>query len=130
MTGEAKAHHAGIVGIYCEASPSSGTSPIEAQITDHDVDVFQPKTHAEALIEKFDWSKQITSRQFARLEQKVLAKVAEAHEIKRYNDMKQDRNSQIYADRQLRDYEEVRRLKQLSKKISEIQRFLRPIKMQ
>ncbi len=77
--------------------------------------------------ENFDWSNGKNKREFIRLEQKVLADKSTAAESNRYRKMKQDRNSHIFADRCLRDYAEVERLKALSQKLAEIQHYLKPI---
>ena len=86
---------------------------------------FQP---FERLVkEEFDWSQPGLIREFIRLEQKVLAKKATFDEQRRYDTLRGSRNAELFADRSLRDYAEVQRLKKLSEKLSEIQRYLRPI---
>lgn len=77
--------------------------------------------------EEFDWMTTKTRREFIRLEQKVLANRANPEEANRYEAMKSDRNSKIFADRQFRDYAEVQRLRKLSQKLAEVQQYLRPI---
>ena len=78
--------------------------------------------------EEFDWSVKKTSREFICLEQKTLAKKASKEEVQRYRLMKQDRDSVIFSERYISDYAEIQRLKILSEKIAEIQKYLRPIK--
>jgi hypothetical protein len=78
--------------------------------------------------EEFDWSVKKTNREFILLEQKSLAKKASKEEVQRYKLMKKDRDSLIFSDRYISDYAEIQRLKILSEKIAEIQKYLRPIK--
>ncbi|MBE7501533.1 MAG: hypothetical protein HS113_14770 [Verrucomicrobiales bacterium] len=79
--------------------------------------------------EDFDWSRPETRREFIRLEQKVLAEKATDEEASRYRSMKRDRHSRIFAEKQLRDYSEVRRLQKLEEKLREVQEYLRPIEI-
>ena len=79
--------------------------------------------------EQFDWDSPKLNREFIRLEQMVLAKKADGEERARYQAMKHHRNSVIFADRYMRDYAEVQRLKKLSEKLAEVQQYLRPIKI-
>ena len=81
------------------------------------------------LVEEFDWSNPKLKREFIQLEQKVLAKKASHEEFDRYSSMKSDRNGLIFSDRYVADYAEIQRLKILSEKIAEIQKFLRPISL-
>jgi hypothetical protein len=81
------------------------------------------------LAEDFDWSSPKLNREFIRLEQKFLAKKATSEEIERFRTMKADRDSLIFSERYVNDYAEIRRLKILTEKIAEIQKYLRPIKM-
>jgi hypothetical protein len=76
--------------------------------------------------ENFEWGNPKTEREFIKLEQKKLAKKATPEEVKRYLSMKRDRNANIFADRNVRDYAEVQRLKKLSEKLEEIQKYMRP----
>jgi len=62
-------------------------------------------------------------------EQKFLSGKSTAEESSRYKNMKQDRNSLIFADRYITDYAEIQRLQILSIKIAEIQKYLRPIRI-
>jgi hypothetical protein len=79
--------------------------------------------------EQFDWSRPRTQREFIRLEQQVLADRANSDEQKRYRAMKRDRNGWIFAERYVRDYSEVQRLRKLTEKLADIQQYLRPIKL-
>lgn len=97
---------------------------------------FSGGTHVESVaygpIEKdvndeFDWNDPRTNKQFVQLEQKALAKKASREELIRYEIMRSSRNSEIFADRAIRDYAEVQRLKKLTEKLAEVQKFLRPI---
>jgi hypothetical protein len=81
------------------------------------------------LAEEFDWSNPKTNREYIQLEQKTLARKASQDEMDRYFAMKDERDGAIFADRYLADYAEIQRLKILSEKIAEIQKFLRPIKI-
>ena len=127
MTADEMPYHAAIAGIYLRAAPASGTPPVHVNVTGDDMASFQPQPKPQPPIEEFDWFDKKTTRDFVRLEQKVLAKVADPNEISRYRMMKQNRNSKVFAERQLRDYEEIRRLKKLSEKILELQQYLRQI---
>lgn len=79
--------------------------------------------------EEFDWSNARTQREFIRLEQKVLARKGAPDDQQRYNAMKRDRNSRIFADRYLHDYAEIQRIRKLSEKLAEIQQYLRPVRL-
>lgn len=81
---------------------------------------------AQEVTEDFEWGNPKTVRDFIKLEQKKLAKKATPEEVKRYLSMKRDRNATIFADRNVRDYAEVQRLKKLSEKLEEIQKYMRP----
>ena len=80
------------------------------------------------LVEEFNWDNKKVRQEFVQLEQKVLAKKANAEEMRRYKSMKRDRNSHIFADRYVRDYAEEQRLHNLSRKLAEIEQYLRPIR--
>lgn len=79
--------------------------------------------------EEFDWDDPKNLRQYIRLEQKVLAGKADEEEVRCYKSMKADRNSKVFADRYVNDYAEIQRLKVLAEKLSEIQQYLRPIRL-
>ena len=79
--------------------------------------------------ENFNWSDPKVNHQFIELEQKVLANKAAKDEMKHYQAMKNDRDGIIFSDRYISDYAEIQRLKILSEKIAEIQKFLRPISL-
>ena len=81
------------------------------------------------LTEEFDWSSPKLKREFIQLEQKFLAKKASAEESNRYISMKNDRTGFFFSDRYFSDYAEIQRLKILTEKITEIQKFLQPIRM-
>jgi hypothetical protein len=80
-------------------------------------------------VELFHWELPETKRDYIRLEQKFLSGKSTAEESSRYKNMKQDRNSLIFADRYITDYAEIQRLQILSIKIAEIQKYLRPIRI-
>jgi len=109
----------------------SGTAPLEpltvAEAHEGDAVQFQPQIRE--VMEEFDWGSPRTQRELIRLEQKVLARKANEDEKHRYQVMRRDRNSVIFADRALRDYAEVQRLKKLSEKLAEIQQYLRPFEI-
>jgi hypothetical protein len=86
------------------------------------------ETPVPELSQEFDWSNPKVEREFIRLEQKKLAKQANPEEVKRYQCMKCDRNANIFADRNVRDYAEVQRLKKLAEKLAEIQKYMRPFR--
>lgn len=83
---------------------------------------FQPMS--VPAIEQFNWKLPETSRDYIRLEQKVLANKSTAEESSRYKVMKRDRNSVVFADRYITDYAEIQRVQFLSIKIAELQKFL------
>jgi hypothetical protein len=81
------------------------------------------------LPEEFDWTSKRVSREFVELEQKTLAGVATSEENKRYRAMRLNRNKIVFADRYVQDYAEVQRLKILSEKLLDLQKYLRPIRV-
>jgi len=81
----------------------------------------------QSLLEEFDWSNPKIKREFIGLEQKVLARKASLEESRRYRAMKRDRAGEIFADRYIRDYAEVQRLKKLAEKLTEVQKYMRPL---
>lgn len=109
----------------------SGTAPLETLTVaeEHEGDAVQFQPQDREVTEAFDWRNPKTQREFIHLEQKVLARKAKADEERRYQAMRRDRNSEIFADRSLRDYAEVQRLKKLSEKLAEIQQYLRPFEI-
>jgi hypothetical protein len=76
-----------------------------------------------------DWANPETEKKYISLEQKVLAGIASRDESNEYSSMKLERNAAIFAERYVSDYAEIQRLKILSEKIVEIQKYLRPIKL-
>jgi hypothetical protein len=82
---------------------------------------------SQQAIESFNWRDATTLRRYIQLEQKVLAGKADSGEIASYHRQRAHRNSQVFADRYLHDYLEVQRLKKLSEKLAEVERYLRPI---
>lgn len=110
--------------------PAAGEPPsIEFNLSDIVGETLEIQPKPTSALEEFDWSNQMINREYVRLEQKFLARQATPEEEVRYKSMKQDRNSNIFADRYVVDYAEIQRLKILSEKIAEIQRFLRPIRL-
>ena len=81
---------------------------------------------AQDFLETFDWNSAKVRREYIKLEQKVMAGRATSEESGRYQAMKRDRNQVVFAERYLRDYAEVQRLRKLSEKLAEIQQFLCP----
>lgn len=117
--------------IYAAVTAGSGPDPANlssfAGEMDGDSAYYHPME--KAVNEDFDWNDPRTQKEFIRLEQKVLARKASAEAQVRYEVMRASRNSEIFADRALRDYAEVQRLKKLSEKLADIQQYLRPIKV-
>lgn len=106
---------------------AGGLPPVEISLEGCPGEQAEIKPQAGDPLEEFDWSNAKVMREFVRLEQKVLARQAGAEERKRYQVMKRGRNGEVFAERYVRDYAEVQRLKKLSEKLSEIQQYLRPI---
>ncbi len=103
----------------------SGTVFVE----DQEGDAAQLTPQVREVHEELDWKDPKTRREYVRLEQKVLARKASPDEQHRYQVMRRDHNSHVFADRALRDYAEVQRLKKLSQKLAEVQQYLRPIQL-
>jgi hypothetical protein len=106
---------------------ASGTPPIEPIVMGEAGDSAETRFEPTDVRPEFDWDDPKTKREFIRLEQKSLARKATREEQQRYKAMKADRDSHIFADRYLRDYAEIQRLRKLSEKLAEIQQFLRPV---
>jgi hypothetical protein len=85
------------------------------------------RSMSEPAGESFDWSSKKVNQEFTLLQQRALAGKASDDEKARYNEMKRDRNSQIFADRYVSDYAEVERLKKLSHTLAELEKHLKPI---
>ena len=107
--------------------PASGEPPEATDLTGEEGDAVEIKPGVQDVVEEFDWSNPRTQREFIQLEQKVLAKKADREEVLRYQGMKRERNSVIFAERALRDYAEIQRLRKLAEKLAEVQRYLRPL---
>ena len=120
-------HHTATAGIYSAALAPSGHPPVELYVAPADLIMYEPQAHSAPRRQEFDWSDARTRHEFIHLEQKVLAKIADNDETALYSAMKQQRNATVFADRIFHDYEEMRRLNNLSKKIAELQQFLRPL---
>lgn len=103
--------------------------PAEISLGEFPGEQAQFKPEVSDVLEQFDWSRARVRHEFVRLEQRVLAKQASAEQRKRYESMKRDRNGKNFADRYVRDYAEVQRLKKLSGTLTEIQQYLRPIEL-
>jgi hypothetical protein len=112
-----------------EAVPAGGQPETDFFWTSGEVVQSGIESAPMPLTEEFDWSAKKTNHEFIDLEQKALARKATKEEVQRYRLMKQDRDSVIFSDRYIADYAEIQRLKTLSEKIAEIQKYLRPIKM-
>jgi len=93
------------------------------------VEKLESKPMTVPTVELFHWELPETKRDYIHLEQKFLSGKSTAEETSRYKNMKQDRNSLIFADRYITDYAEIQRLQILSIKIAELQKYLRPIKI-
>jgi hypothetical protein len=119
------AEHAMTSRIY--ESAAAGSPPEEFSVEGFEGEQAELKAPAQDLLEEFDWNNPKVNREFIKLEQKVLARKASIEEKRRYQTMRRDRNSQIFAERYVRDYAEVQRLKKLSEKLAEIQQYLRPL---
>jgi hypothetical protein len=120
------AEHA-ISGRTFQAAAAGGLPPLETLLVGEGGDSAAPQPEQRDVLEDFDWTNEKLQREFIRLEQKTLAKKATPDEQHRYAAMKRDRNSRIFADRYVRDYAEIQRLRKLSEKLAEIQQFLRPV---
>jgi hypothetical protein len=107
----------------------SGDSASAFGLTAPAGDVMAGQAKAQEVPEEFDWQRPKVLRQYVRLEQKVLAGMADDEELRVYSSMKTDRNSKIFADRYVSDYAEIQRLKALAEKLTEIQKYLRPIRI-
>jgi hypothetical protein len=90
---------------------------------------FEIQPPPNEVLELIDWNNPKNYKEYVRLEQKVLAKKADLEDRRRYEQLKRDRNSGVFADRYFRDYAEVQRLKALSEKLAEIQQYLKPIEI-
>jgi hypothetical protein len=87
----------------------------------------ESKPQVMDLPEDFDWGSKRIAREFIELEQKTLAGKASREEAKRYETMRLNRNKLVFADRYIQDYAEIQRLKTLSEKLQDLQKYLRPI---
>ena len=103
--------------------------PVESDWVEGKGDSVELKPRLQEVVEDFDWRDPQMQRRFIRLEQKVLAKKASQDEVQDYQNMKRDRNGSIFADRQVRDYAEVQRLRKLGEKLAEVQKYLRPLEI-
>ncbi len=101
--------------------------PVETELEGVAGDSFEPKPPAVNVLEDYNWTDPQLQRQFIRLEQKFLAKKATREEAAEYQAMKRDRNGSIFAERQVRDYAEIQRLRKLAAKLAEVQKYLRPL---
>ena len=110
-------------------TPATNGPLIEQLIISGEGDALNLKVPEELVREQFNWQSRKVNREFIRLEQRVLASKASEEEFHRYGLMKQDRNSEIFADRYLRDYAEVQRLRKLNEKLAELQQYLRPTRL-
>jgi hypothetical protein len=117
-----------------EATPSFYvSSPASAAAPPPEFEVISVGEKSEFLtvtvrnVEDYKWNRVETKREYIRLEQKVLAGIADEDEVAKYKAMKSDRNSTIFADRYVNDYAELQRIQFLASKIAELQKFLRPI---
>jgi hypothetical protein len=110
-----------------QTAAAAGTPPIEPFAVGDVANSAELQPDRQDVHEEFDWSSTKIQREFIRLEQKVIARKGTADEQRRYLAMKRGRNSRIFADRYVRDYAEIQRIRRLSKKLAEIQRDLRPI---
>jgi hypothetical protein len=115
-----------LVATYHETGGSTSGTPQELTVADENAASYTPSFRSAAK-EEFDWLGKKTRKEFARMEQKFLAEVAGNDEKKRYLTMKRDRDAKIFGNRQVQDYREIRRLRQLEKKLAEIQKFIQPI---
>lgn len=121
------AEHAATSNMYWTAIASG--PPVEISLEGFVGEQTEIRPAVQDVLEEVDWNAPKVMREYVKLEQKVLANQASSEEFRRYQSMKRDRNSWVFADRYLRDYAEVQRLKKLSEKLTEIQRYLRPIEI-
>jgi hypothetical protein len=110
-------------------SVSAEHPPIEIGLGGYNGDSVTSQPQVVDVPEEFDWSKPRVLREYIRLEQRTLAAKASTEETRRYQAMKHSRNCSVFADRIVRDYAEVQRLKLLSEKLAEIQQYLRPFEI-
>jgi hypothetical protein len=75
----------------------------------------------------FDWNDPRTFKAFARLQAKILAEKADEDEKRTYVQMRNSKRETIGAKTYMLRYAETERLKSLSKKLQEIEKFLKPI---
>jgi hypothetical protein len=76
-----------------------------------------------------DWSDPKQNREYIDLEQKTLAGKASEIEQKQYQILKVQRDAAFFADRFLSDYAEMQRLQLLAKKLEEVKRLIKLIKI-
>ncbi len=77
--------------------------------------------------QEYDWNNNKVSKEFIRLQQKVLAGIATPEEGAQYHSMKLDRNSTIFADRYVQNYAEAQRLRTLQQKLADLSQYLKPL---
>ena len=106
---------------------AEGKPPGETALKGDSGDNAEIKSEPSEPLQNFDWANPKTKRQFIELQQKALAKKASTEELRLYHSMRQDRAGDIFAERYVRDYAEVQRLKTLSQKLADIQQYIRPI---
>src|ERR1043166_5258770 len=105
---------------------SAAPPPVQLDLEGAGGDSTEIEPIVKDVTEAFDWSHG-SQHEFIELEQKVLARKATDDEVSRYQLLKRSRDSQIFAEKYLRDYREIQRLRILSEKLQEIQQYLRPI---
>jgi hypothetical protein len=120
------AEHATTSRIYRAAAEAGPPAEISLGCPGEQAEIKPP---VQDVLEEFDWDSAKVMREYVRLEQKALAKQATPEELSHYRSMKRDRNGRVFAERYVRDYAEVQRLKKLSEKLAEIQHYLRPIEL-
>jgi hypothetical protein len=108
-------------------SPVMNDPPLDISIEGLDGGKAEIISPDQNTLEEFNWSSSKVKREFISLEQKVLARKASLEESRRYRTMKRDRAAEIFADRYMRDYAEVQRLKKLAEKLNEVQKYMRPL---
>lgn|SRR2546425_1071506 len=121
------AEHARMVSSYkTSETPTSATGISLPETEGEQAELRAPVRES---LETYDWSRPKILREYIRLEQRVLAKVATQEERQRYASMKRDRNSHIFADRYVRDYAEIERLRNLSEALTKVQLYLQPFQI-
>jgi hypothetical protein len=121
----ASEHQAAALDTYHYAGAWS--PPLPDDVTGEAGEQVEIKPSVQRPLERLEWSNPKVTRRFIKLEQKVLAEKASDEELLSYEQMRRDRNAVIFADKYVRDYAEVQRLRKLAQRLAEIQQYLAPM---